>query len=116
MRGVVHCFSYSLAEAQAFLGLGLHVSFCGQLTFPKCDDLRAVARDMPLERLLLETDCPFLTPAPLRGRRNEPAHVRLIAVKHAELRGIMLGELAAATTHNACALLGISLRVCGQGD
>jgi len=109
VRGVVHCFSYSLAEAQAFLGLGLHLSFCGQITFPACTDLRDVAREVPLERLLLETDCPFLTPVPLRGKRNEPAHVRYIAIKHAELRGIILDELVAATTRNARGLFGLSL-------
>ena len=109
VRGVVHCFSYSIAEAQAFLGLGLHLSFCGQITFPKCDDLRTVARDVPLDRLLLETDCPFLTPVPLRGRRNEPANVRLVAEKHAELRGISFSELDDATTRNACTLFGFTV-------
>ena len=72
-RGVVHCFSYSLAEAEAFMSLGLHISFCGQITFPKCDTLREVARAIPLERLLLETEAPFLAPVPQRGKRNEPA-------------------------------------------
>ena len=106
-RGVVHCFSYTLAEAEAFLALGLHISFCGQLTFPQCDDLRAVARAIPAERLLLETDCPFLTPVPHRGKRNEPAHVRLIAAKHAELRGVALEEIIRITTHNARALFAL---------
>ncbi len=110
-HGVVHCFSYSLAEAEAFMSLGLHLSFCGQITFPKCDELRGVARAMPLERLLLETDAPFLAPVPRRGKRNEPAWVALIAEQHASLRGIPRDELDHATTRNACALFGLSLPV-----
>ena len=107
VRGVVHCFSYSGEEAEAFLALGLHLSFCGQITFKNCDDLRTVAASVPLDRLLLETDCPFLSPEPYRGKRNEPARVRHSADKHAELRGISLDELDAATTRNACDLFGL---------
>ncbi|NLF38151.1 TatD family hydrolase [bacterium] len=109
LRGVVHCFTYGLPEVEAFMSLGLHISFCGQITFPKCDALRAVASAVPLERLLLETDCPFLAPAPHRGKRNEPAFVRLTAEKHADLRGLSLGAIDAATTRNALALFGDSL-------
>ena len=93
VRGVVHCFSYSEKEAEAFLSLGLHISFCGQITFKKCDTLRNTARTIPIDRLLLETDCPFLAPEPKRGRRNEPAFVRYIAEKHAELRGCSTAEI-----------------------
>jgi TatD DNase family protein len=107
-RGVVHCFSYSLAEAEAFMSLGLHISFCGQITFPKCDTLREVARAIPLERLLLETDAPFLAPVPQRGKRNEPAWLALIAERHATLRGISRAALDEATTRNACALFGLA--------
>jgi TatD DNase family protein len=101
INGVVHCFSYSEKEAEAFLSLGLHISFCGQITFKKCEDLRNTARTIPLERLLLETDCPFLAPEPKRGRRNEPAFVAYIAEKHAELRGCTTAEIDEATTRNA---------------
>ena len=104
LDGVVHCFSYSLAEAEAFLSLGLHISFCGQITFKKCDELRDVAREIPLDKLLLETDCPYLSPAPLRGKRNEPANVKIIAEKHAEIRGINIDELIKRTDENAVRL------------
>lgn len=109
VRGVVHCFSYGQAEAEEFLSLGLHVSFCGQITFPKCDELRTVARAVPLERLLLETDAPYLAPVPHRGRRNEPAYVAVIAATHAELRGVTREVIDDATTHNACALFGLTI-------
>lgn len=101
LRGVVHCFSYSGKEAEAFLTLGLHISFCGQITFKKCDALRNTARTVPIDRLLLETDCPFLAPEPMRGRRNEPSFVTYIAEKHAELRGCSTAEIDEATTRNA---------------
>jgi TatD DNase family protein len=105
--GVIHCFSYSLAEAEAFLSLGLHISFCGQITFKKCDELRDVAKEIPLNKLLLETDCPFLSPVPMRGKRNEPANVKYIAEKHAEIRNISFEELEKATTENAVRLFGL---------
>ena len=109
LAGVVHCFSYSEKEAEAFMSLGLHISFCGQITFKKCDELRSVACAIPIDRLLLETDCPFLTPEPKRGKRNEPAFVAYIAEKHAELRGCTVEEIDTATTRNAEQLFGISL-------
>lgn len=115
VQGVVHCFSYGQKEAEALMELGLHISFCGQITFPKCEELRAVAREVPLERLLLETDCPFLAPVPHRGKRNEPAHVALIAQKHAEIRGCGVEEIVEATTRNAERLFGITLRGADDG-
>jgi len=108
LSGVVHCFSYAEKEAEAFMSLGLHISFCGQITFKKCDELRDVARNIPIDRLLLETDCPFLAPAPKRGKRNEPAFVTYIAEKHAELRNCTVEEIDAATTCNALKLFGIT--------
>ncbi|MCX7847065.1 MAG: TatD family hydrolase [bacterium] len=110
VRGVVHCFSYGIGEAEALLELGLYISFCGQLTFPKCAEVRAVAAKVPLERLLLETDCPFLAPVPYRGQRNEPAHVAVIAAKHAEVRGCSIDEVVTATTRNAEALFKIRVQ------
>jgi len=107
MKGVVHCFSYGAREAEAFMELGLYISFCGQITFPKCEELREVAKWVPIERLLLETDSPFLAPVPYRGKRNEPAHVAVIAAKHAELRGCSVEEVVEATTMNAERLFGI---------
>lgn len=107
VRGVVHCFSYGRGEAEQLLGLGLHISFCGQVTFPKCTELREVAAAIPMERLLLETDCPFLAPVPYRGQRNEPAHVKVIAEAHAAARGCGVEQIIEATTKNAEALFGI---------
>ncbi|MDE2964108.1 MAG: TatD family hydrolase, partial [Acidobacteriota bacterium] len=73
--GVMHCFSGSLAMVRACLEMGFHISFSGMVTFPKAHDLRQVARAVPMDRLLIETDAPYLAPVPFRGRRNEPAHV-----------------------------------------
>ncbi|MDA8219155.1 MAG: TatD family hydrolase [Dehalococcoidales bacterium] len=100
-RGVLHAFSGDEAMAREAIELGFYISFAGPLTFPKADKLRHLAAALPLERLLVETDCPYLTPVPLRGRRNEPANVRLVAEKLAEVRGITLAEAAQATTANA---------------
>lgn len=99
--GVIHCFTGDWAAAQRYLALGLHLSFSGVLTFKTADAVRDAAARAPLERLLVETDCPFLTPVPYRGKRNEPAHVALTAARLAELRGIPLALVEQATTANA---------------
>ena len=100
-NGVIHCFTGDWAAAQRYLALGLHISLSGVLTFKAADALREAAARIPLERLLVETDCPFLTPVPHRGKRNEPAYVRLTAERLAEVRGIPLAEVERATTENA---------------
>jgi len=99
-RAVLHCFTASRALAEAALDLGLMISFSGVVTFRKSEDLRAIARDVPLDRILVETDAPYLAPTPYRGRRNEPAFVVATAGVVAEARGIGLEELAAATRAN----------------
>lgn len=99
--GVVHCFTSDWAAAQRYLSLGLHLSFSGVLTFKTADAVRDAAARAPLDRLLVETDCPFLTPVPHRGKRNEPAFVKLTAARLAEVRGISLAEVEQATTANA---------------
>jgi TatD DNase family protein len=99
-RAVLHCFTASRALAETALGLGLMISFSGVVTFKKSEDLRGLARDVPLERLLVETDAPYLAPAPHRGRRNEPAFVMATAGVVAEARGIALEALASATRAN----------------
>ena len=99
--GVVHCFTGDWKAAQRYLGLGLHISLSGVLTFKAADALRDVARRIPLERLLVETDCPFLAPVPHRGKRNEPAYVAFTATRLAELRGESLGDIERVTTANA---------------
>ncbi len=101
LRGVVHCFSGSEAMARRVLDLGLHLSFTGVVTFPKAETLREIARKVPLERLLVETDCPYLAPVPYRGKRNEPARVVHVAEALAATFGRPVEEIAEATTHNA---------------
>lgn len=107
LRGVLHCFSGDAAFAEGCLELGLHLAFGGTLTYPKNAGLRAVAATVPEDRLLLETDCPYLAPQKRRGKRNEPAFMRLTAEKLAEERGITLEELAAITSRNAAELFGM---------
>ena len=105
LRGVMHSFTGTADEADEFLALGLHISFAGMVTFKKSDDLRAVAATIPADRLLVETDSPYLSPEPFRGKRpNEPARVAHTAQCLAEVRGILLEELARQTTANAEAL------------
>ncbi len=98
--GVMHCFTGDRAMAEACLELGLHLSFSGIVTFANAGPLREVAREVPGDRLLVETDAPYLTPVPYRGRPNQPAHVRRVAECLAEVRGEPLEVLAAATTAN----------------
>lgn len=104
LRGVMHCYSGTLEQARAFLALGLHISIAGTVTYPKAAKTWEVAREVPLERLLIETDCPWLPPQSHRGQRNEPAYIREVAARIAELRGLSLEAVAAATTRNARAL------------
>jgi len=105
LRGIMHSFTGTTEEAAEFVALGLHISFAGMLTFKKSDDLRAVATTVPAERLLVETDSPYLTPHPFRGQRpNEPRLVVHTAQCLAEVRGLSLEELAALTTANALRL------------
>jgi TatD DNase family protein len=98
--GVLHCFGGSLAMAQAAIELGFYISFAGNLTFKKAEDLREIARVLPLERLLIETDCPYLTPVPFRGKRNEPARVVETARCLASLHGEELEEIGRITSEN----------------
>ena len=98
--GVLHCFGGSLNMAQQAIDLGLYVSFAGNLTFKKAENLRAIAEALPLDRLLVETDCPYLTPVPFRGKRNEPARVVETARCLAELKGIPLEDVGRTTTQN----------------
>lgn len=99
--GIIHCFSGSWEIAKEYLKLGYYISFAGPVTFKKAPKLQEAAVNVPIDRLLIETDSPYLAPEPVRGRRNEPANVRHVAEKLAALRGISLEELAAATTENA---------------
>ena len=98
--GVLHCFGGTLQMAERAIDLGFFISFAGNLTFKKAGDLRAIAQKLPLERLLIETDCPYLTPVPFRGKRNEPARVVETAKFLADLKGIDSDELGKVTTAN----------------
>lgn len=107
LRGVMHSFCGDAGTAKECLDMGLFLSFSGMVTYKKNDELRDVAASVPLERLLVETDAPYLSPVPKRGKRNEPANVLHTAECLAESRGIPLEELAAATTQNARTLFGL---------
>jgi TatD DNase family protein len=102
----MHCFSGGLAEAEQALDLGLCLSFAGPLTYPKNDTLRAVAAWAPADRILVETDAPFLPPQRRRGQRNEPAYVVETLATLAAVRGVTLEQAAAQTFANAVALFG----------
>lgn len=104
LAGVLHCFTGTPALRDAGLDLGFYISLAGIVTFPKAQELRDTARAVPLDRLLIETDSPFLAPVPYRGKRNEPAHVARVAGALAELCKIDAGELARTTTANFHAL------------
>ena len=104
VKGVFHCFTGDADLAKAALDLGFHLSFSGILTFPNAQELRNIARQVPLDRLLLETDSPFLTPAPHRGERNEPMRMLHTAETLAALKGIGVDELDKVTTANFHAL------------
>lgn len=110
--GVIHCFSGDWELAGNFLDLGFHLSIPGPITFPKSEALRQVAAQAPLDRLLIETDAPFLAPVPRRGRRNEPALIRYTAAEAAKVRGMPLEEFVREVAANARALFGLP----GQGE
>lgn len=101
LQGVMHCYSGSSEMAKRFLDLGLYISLGGPVTFKNAKEPKEVAKVVPLDRLLIETDSPYLTPHPYRGKENRPALVKLVAQSIAELRGLSLEELAHHTTENA---------------
>jgi TatD DNase family protein len=107
--GVLHTFSGDLVMAERALDLGFYISISGPVTYKNARQLPDIVRALPLERLLVETDCPFLAPHPYRGKRNEPAYVHLVAERIAVLRGMPFEELAEATTANAQRLFGFDV-------
>jgi TatD DNase family protein len=108
LRGVIHCFSGTWADAERYLGLNFYLSIAGPVTYPNAKELREVVRLIPLDRLLIETDCPLLPPQKFRGKRNEPAYVRYAAAEIANAQGVGLEELSAATSRNARNLFGLA--------
>ena len=113
--GVMHCFTEDWDTARAALDLGFYISLSGIVTFKNAAVVKEVAQKVPLERLLVETDSPFLAPVPFRGKTNEPAYVKHVAEHIAELRGLSFEAVAAATTDNYFRLFAKAQRVAGQG-
>lgn len=105
--GVVHCYSGSVESAREYLDMGFHISFAGPITFKNANKLLDVAKYVPQDRILVETDSPYLAPVPMRGRRNEPTFVQYVAQTVAELRGISAEEMAQAAFENTCRLFRI---------
>ena len=99
-RAVLHCFTGGAGLARAGIELGHYVSFSGIMTFNRAEELRAIAAELPQDRILVETDAPYLAPVPERGRRNEPSFVRHTARRLAEVRGVSEAEIAATTARN----------------
>lgn len=111
VRALMHCFSYDVNTAEAFLELNPDnmIAFTGIVTFPSAKDLQEVARYIPLERILTESDCPYLAPQKYRGQQNEPSYITEIALKIAELKGLSFDEVAQQTTQNAVKFFGLSV-------
>ena len=107
--GVLHCFSGDLAMAQEAIELGFYISTAGPVTFKNARRLRELIRQLPVEKLLVETDCPYLTPHPYRGKRNEPAYVKFVAQEVARVKGLSVEEVARITSDNARALFALAL-------
>ena len=114
--GVMHCFTESLAVAEAAMALGFYISFSGIVTFKSARDLQAVARAVPLSRILIETDSPYLAPVPYRGKTNEPGFVPKVAEKIAELKGLALEKVAAQSTANFSRLFNVLRQSEKQAD
>ncbi len=106
--GIIHCFCGDYEEARDCLDMGFYISVGGILTFANSSELRKIIKKLPLDRILLETDAPYLTPVPHRGKRNEPAYVGLVAQALAELKNIALKEVTETTTANANKLFGLN--------
>ncbi len=106
--GIMHCFSGSVEVAKQCIDMNFYISLGGPVTFKNAKKAKEVAKEIPLDRLLIETDCPYLTPHPFRGKRNEPSYVKYVAEQIAELKEITVEEVAKATTENAKKLFGIS--------
>jgi TatD DNase family protein len=106
--GIMHCFSGSTEVAKECVDMNFYISLGGPVTFKNAKKPKEVAEAIPLDKLLIETDCPYLTPHPFRGKRNEPSYVKLVAEEIAEIKGISLEEVAEVTTANAKKLFGIN--------
>jgi len=108
--GVMHCFTETWAVAQAAMSMNFHISFSGIVTFKNARELKDIAQRVPLDRMLVETDSPYLAPVPYRGKTNQPGYVRYVAEEIARLRGVRVDEIATATSANFFRLFGVSPR------
>lgn len=108
LRGVIHCFSGTWGDAEYYLGLNFYLSIAGPVTYPSAQELRDVVQRIPLDRLMIETDCPLLPPQKFRGKRNEPSYVRYAAAEIANVQGVTMEELGTATSRNARNLFGLA--------
>jgi TatD DNase family protein len=106
-RGVIHCYGGTLEEAKEFLDLGFYIGFTGVVTFPKTEQLAEIVKATPLEKILVETDCPFLTPQPYRGKRNLPQYVKFVAEKVAEIREMDYNKIEKQTFENTTKLFNL---------
>lgn len=104
LRGILHCYSGSLEMARELIRMGFYISFAGPVVFPKSTKLKEVAKELPLNRILVETDSPYLTPPPFRGRRNDPSKVQYVAEEIARLKGLPVETVVEATRRNALAI------------
>ena len=109
LGGVLHCFTGSVEHARRALDMGFMISFAGNITFPKAQSIREAAQMVPLDRMLIETDSPYLAPIPYRGQRNEPAFVTEVARQIGELRGLPAEEIGSQTAQNFCKFFGLAL-------
>ena len=100
LRGVIHCFSYSIELAREYVKMGFHIGIGGVVTFKNGRKLKEIAAEIPLDRILLETDCPYLAPVPFRGKRNDSSYISYVAQEIAELKGISYEEVVAQTEQN----------------
>ncbi len=108
-RGIIHCFTGDLHDARRYLDLGFHLSISGILTYKKTEGLQEAVRFAPIERLMVETDSPYLAPVPYRGRKNEPAYVAEVVKKLAELKDLPIEEVAFTTSRNSAAMFGFKI-------
>ena len=109
LGGIIHCFSGDYSMANSCIDMGFYISIPGTVTFPKAVGLQEIVKKLPLSKILIETDCPFLTPVPYRGKRNEPSFIRYVAEKIASLKGISFEEVAETTSQNFRSLFASSL-------
>lgn len=107
-RGVFHCYSGSLEMAEELIKMGYYIGFTGTMVFPKSTKLKRIAASLPMDRILIETDCPYLTPPPYRGKRNEPSYVQYVADEIARLRGMTTEEVRQITLENGKRIFGIT--------